>query len=398
MVRSIEFKSVRNNFQSILREDLNKIKSSRNLLVFADKTTNFYEMPPVQNKTLLNNSITKTYWEADSNAKRNVDKEAKKLSKELNLEDKMECFLKRPAFFTLKDHKENFKSNQKSLLINPCKSEMGIVSKKYLKNIISKLNIKLQYNQCRNTFTVIEWFKATKYKAKCRFTKFDIDEFYPSISIELLDRSISFAKFLIYIDGNIINTINHARKSWLFDDSGAWVKKDGNPLFDVAMGNFVGAEVCELVGLHLLNKIKFLLGSNNVGWYRDDRLAIVHKANDSKVDRLRKDIINLFKDERLSITIDTNLIEADFLDVSFNLNTGKYFSFKKPNNTPPYIRSKSTHLPSIIKELPSMTNKRISSLSCDETEFNKAKITYEMALKNNTEIRENLSEHKMKMK
>ena len=90
---------------------------------------------------------------------------------------------------------------------------MDIVSKKYLKNIISKLNIKLQYNQCRNTFTVIEWFKATKYKAKCRFIKFDIDEFYPSISIELLDRSISFAKFLIHIDGNIINTINHARKS-----------------------------------------------------------------------------------------------------------------------------------------------------------------------------------------
>ena len=29
-----------------------------------------------------------------------------------------------------------------------------------------------------------------------------------------------------------------------------------------------------------------------------------------------------------------------------------------------------------------MTNKRISSLSCDETEFNKAKITYETALKN----------------
>ena len=35
-----------------------------------------------------------------------------------------------------------------------------------------------------------------------------------------------------------------------------------------------------------------------------------------------------------------------------------------------------------MKELPSMTNKRISSLSCDETDFNKAKIRYETALKN----------------
>ena len=41
------------------------------------------------------------------------------------------------------------------------------------------------------------------------------------------------------------------------------------------MGSFDGAEVCELVGLYLLNKIKPLLGSNNVGLYRDDGLAIV---------------------------------------------------------------------------------------------------------------------------
>ena len=109
---------------------------------------------------------------------------------------------------------------------------------------------------------------------------------------------------------------------------------------------------------------------------------MVHKANGPKVNRLRKDIISLFKDEGLSITIDTNLIETDFLNVSFNLDTGKYFPFKKPNNTPLYIHSKSNHPPSIIKQLPSMTNKRISSLSCDEIEFDKTKIRYETALKN----------------
>ena len=84
--------------------------------------------------------------------------------------------------------------------------------------------------------------------------------------MELLDRSISFAKSLMNIEGNIINTINHARKSLLFDDSGAWVEKNGNPLFDVTMGSLDGAEVCELVGLYLLNKIKPLLGSSNVGF------------------------------------------------------------------------------------------------------------------------------------
>ena len=66
MVRSIEFKSVRNISHSTLTEDLNNIKFSRNLLVFA-------EMPPDQHETLLNNNITKMYRKADSNAKRNID-------------------------------------------------------------------------------------------------------------------------------------------------------------------------------------------------------------------------------------------------------------------------------------------------------------------------------------
>ena len=71
--------------------------------------------------------------------------------------------------------------------------------------------------------------------------------------------------------------------------------------------------------------------------YREDGLAIGHKTIGLKVDRLRKDIISSFKDEGPFITIDTNLIETDFLDVSFNLNTGKYFPCKKPSNTPLYI-------------------------------------------------------------
>ena len=156
----------------------------------------------------------------------------------------MECYAKRPAFITLKDQEGNYKTNQKCRLINHSKSEMSIVSKKYLENIISRLNSKLRYNQWRSTSAVIEWFKAIKNKVKCTFTKLDIAEFYSSISTELLDRSISFAKSLIDVEGYLINTIDHARKSLLFDDSGAWVKKDGKPLFDVTMGSFDSAEVC----------------------------------------------------------------------------------------------------------------------------------------------------------
>ena len=36
------------------------------------------------------------------------------------------------------------------------------------------------------------------------------------------------------------------------------LKKDANPLFDVTMGSFDGAEVCKLVGLYLLNNMNSL--------------------------------------------------------------------------------------------------------------------------------------------
>ena len=54
-------------------------------------------------------------------------------------------------------------------------------------------------------------------------------------------------------DDSTIQIIKHARKSLLFDSTGVWVKNDDNPLFDVTMGSFDGAEVCELVGLYLLS-------------------------------------------------------------------------------------------------------------------------------------------------
>ena len=59
---------------------------------------------------------------------------------------------------------------------------------------------------------------------------------------------------------------------------------------------------------------------------------------------MRENIIAVFKEEGLTITIDTNLIETDFLDVTFNLATSKFFPFRKLNNVPLYINVKLTIL------------------------------------------------------
>ena len=50
--------------------------------------------------------------------------------------------------------------------------------------------------------------------------------------------------------------------------------KDYKNLFDVTMGSYDGAEVCELVGLFILKHLGEKFGKENIGLYRDDGLAM----------------------------------------------------------------------------------------------------------------------------
>ena len=102
------------------------------MLVFADKTTNLYEMSSDEYRKLLNDNITKTYQKSNVTAKNMIDMQSKSLAKSLNLDTRMERYAKQPAFITLKDHKENFQSKKPCRLINPAKSEIGVVSKAFL--------------------------------------------------------------------------------------------------------------------------------------------------------------------------------------------------------------------------------------------------------------------------
>ena len=117
-----------------------------------------------------------------------------------------------------------------------------------------------------------------------------------------------------------------------------------------------------------------------MGLYRDDGLAAIKSTSGPILGKMRKSIIACFKEEGLTIRIDTNLIESDILDVTFNLATGKFFPFLKPNNVPLYLNAKSNHPSTIIKDLQKMINKRLSELSCDKDDFDKANFLYEKSL------------------
>ena len=133
------------------------------------------------------------------------------------------------------------------------------------------------YQHWRSTKSVIKWFNSIPNKDTCHFLKFDGVEFYPSIGENLLNQALNFAKTFQAIAVEQIEIIQHCRKSLLFDDSSSWVKRE-NEMFDVTMGLYDGAEVCELVGLFMLVKLSNIFGKNLVSLYRDDGLAVLRNC------------------------------------------------------------------------------------------------------------------------
>ena len=228
---------------------------------------------------------------------------------------------------------------------------------------------------------MIKWFSSLQDKQSLTFLVFGIVDFYPSISEALLNQSLDFASQFINITHQDRNVIMHARKSLLFDQEKPWRKKNSQCMFDVTMGSYDGAEVCELVGLFILHMLKTKFNNENIGLYRDDGLAAFRNMGPRIADNTRKKFHQIFDEVGLKITVQANLKIVNFLDITLNLTTKKFCPYGKPDNPPLYINSQSNHPPAILKHLPSGIGKRISSSSCDKTEFDKASPAYRDALK-----------------
>ena len=382
LIESITFKKTRDKFQENLQKDVARIKQSKAIFVPADKTRNVYEVGLDQYNKLLRENITKHYHTASESAYEEVNAEAQLIADRLDVANRMDIMAKRESYIKLKDHKNNFANSLPCRLINPTKNEMGIVSKRILDTINTKLRSELNGVQLwKNSAAVIQWFETIKSKKNCTFVSFDIVEYYPSITEELLQKALTFARQRIDISDNELQVILHSRKSLLFSDDRAWAKKDNNDLFDVTMGSHDGAEVCELVGLFALAQLPAKYRQDNTGLYRDDGLAVFTNSSGSAADRIKKDLAKRFKELGLRITVEANLKIANFLDVTFNLNTGKYYPYRKPDNNPLYIHRSSNHPPHILKNLPAAISKRLTEISSDEETFKNAAPIYDDALK-----------------
>ena len=66
-----------------------------------------------------------------------------------------------------------------------------------------------------------------------------------------------------------------------------------------------------------------------MGLYRD---VILCNINNQQTQKIRKQIISIFKSIDFKVEITTNLTEFNFLDVAFNLEQNSYRPYKKPND------------------------------------------------------------------
>ena len=60
LVKPVKFRNRNDKFRNEIKHDINKIKSSLNVFIPADKTTNMYKLTPKEYKNLLRNNVTKT--------------------------------------------------------------------------------------------------------------------------------------------------------------------------------------------------------------------------------------------------------------------------------------------------------------------------------------------------
>ena len=133
-------------FQNQRNKDINMINKNP-LLFIPDKSNNLYKIGKDSYSKLMQDNITKSYKKSNVTLFNNNNKVAKTFAADLKFDYRTEQIDHREAFVNLKDHKVNFEDDPNCRIINPAKSEIGIISKHYLELIANKIREKAQANQ-----------------------------------------------------------------------------------------------------------------------------------------------------------------------------------------------------------------------------------------------------------
>ena len=378
LLQNVKFRRRGKPFLTNLKEEVKRINQKKELIIPADKTSNFYLVPTDKYEDLVNKEIHKKYKKAAPENVRKVNSEHAKIAVELEIDDRMFKTTPRDCFITLKDHKEDFTTNPKVRLINPTKPEVGRVAMKIVDNVVKEIRLKNnKLKQAISTGDVIEWFKDIKNKKYLKFINWDIDNFYPSITPTLLEQALDWAMDYVDITTQQRKIINQSCNSFLHFRGQPWMKK-GDDSFDIGMGAYHGAQVCEIVGLFLMSRLAHIKDLLPI-IYRDDVLGVT-RATSRQQERMRQMITKVFSEYGMSITIFINLKKVNFLDITLDLENDIYKPYRKPGDRPLYVHSQSNHPPQVIKNIPAGIERRLIQNSCNEEVFLEAVPDYQNEL------------------
>ena len=179
LIRNIKFKdNAKSTFQRKLHADIkNKIKKPNSLLIPADKTTNYYEMNTANYSKLIKENVTKTYKKSSGKIVEKLNAQSARIAEHFELDDRIEKLAENEAFVTLNDHKPAFQDHPTCRLINPSKSEIGVISKHILDDINTSIINQTKINQWKNTSSILKWFNGLQNKKSLSFICFDVCDF-----------------------------------------------------------------------------------------------------------------------------------------------------------------------------------------------------------------------------
>ena len=107
-------------------------------------------------------------------------------------------------------------------------------------------------------------------------------------------------------------------------------------------------------------------------------MDLFKNINGYRADKIRNEFYQLFKESGLSSEIECNLKTVNYLDITLDLNTGTYKTYRKPNDEMLYIHAKSNHSTNTLKQLPILS--RSSNLSSNSEIFHEASKHYQNIL------------------
>ena len=381
LIAEIETRPVNCDLQKRMKRDLEFIRSlSDKIVVASDKTSNFYIMDVAEYMRNVEKELMAKYKKADTDIIGDIDSEAATIAISLKLADRIEGMAPKQSFITIKDHKEDFPTRVSYRLLTPAKTNIGVISKSILDRVNGVVKEFLEVNLWKSTKEALSWFNGVEEKENYCWIKFDIESYFPSISKDLLLRTLSFLRSITYISDFEIDLILHCRRGVsVGTDNCVWVKSAEED-FDVTMGSHDSAEVSEAVGLYLLHKISTIIPKDKCGLYRDDGLGLI-QGGKQEVERVKKKLYAAFREEDLQITAEGGGKTVDFLDVILDLQNGKHHPYVKPNTTTHYVSTQSNHPKKVLDTIPVGVAKRLSNNSSSKQDFDEHTAHFKDALK-----------------